>query len=226
MKEPCKNHPEKAAVVRGQCQACYMRERRAAKRAAYQAEYDADQAAGRKSLGGVASRNGRAAAGHGVRELLRLWSDDVQDALEGRIDDSGECHEWLGTRGRGGYGHFSAAGYTVLAHRLVHAMVTGDVAAEVVMHSCDNPACVNPAHLRSGTYAENMADMRAKGRGASPKAEHLRDRATHPRSRPVLTPSGGFPSATLAAEALGMHPRRVARYCAEGAPGWSYEPKK
>ena len=222
MKEPCKNHPEKAAVVRGQCQACYMRERRAAKRAAYQAQYDADQAAGRKSSGPVPSRNGRAPAGYGVLGLLGAWSSEHSDALEARIDASGECHEWLGTRGQGGYGHFSFGGYTVLAHRLVHALATGDATADVVMHSCDNPACVNPAHLRSGTHAENMADMRAKGRGASPTGDHLRDRATHPRSRPVLTPSGPFPSATLAAAAMGLHPRRVARYCSEGADGWSY----
>jgi hypothetical protein len=37
-------------------------------------------------------------------------------------------------------------------------------ASEVVMHACDNPRCFRLDHLRLGTQADNMADMRVKGR--------------------------------------------------------------
>jgi hypothetical protein len=40
-----------------------------------------------------------------------------------------------------------------------------DPGGMVVLHTCDNPQCVNPSHLRVGSQAENVADMHAKGRG-------------------------------------------------------------
>lgn len=60
-------------------------------------------------------------------------------------------------------------GRQVQAHRLAYALANAlDVFAMggVVMHSCDNPHCVNPAHLSLGTHADNQADKTAKGRQA------------------------------------------------------------
>jgi hypothetical protein len=34
----------------------------------------------------------------------------------------------------------------------------------LIMHTCDNPLCINPDHLRLGTHAENMQDRNLKGR--------------------------------------------------------------
>ncbi len=48
-------------------------------------------------------------------------------------------------------------------HRLVHFLFTGEK-PPVVMHTCDNPPCCNPAHLLGGTQAENIADCVRKGR--------------------------------------------------------------
>ena len=42
---------------------------------------------------------------------------------------------------------------------------------EQVLHRCDTPRCVNPAHLFVGTHAENMRDRERKGRGNHPSGE-------------------------------------------------------
>ncbi len=57
----------------------------------------------------------------------------------------------------------------VWIHRLVYAQahnITVDDITGVIMHTCDNPRCINPLHLRLGTQLDNIADMMSKGRQA------------------------------------------------------------
>ena len=63
------------------------------------------------------------------------------------------------------YGQIRYEGKTWRAHRLVAALCVGNLSPEThVCHSCDNPLCLNPAHLFLGSAADNMADKMAKGR--------------------------------------------------------------
>lgn len=91
-------------------------------------------------------------------EELRFWS-------KVRIAWPDDCWEWQAGTDTAGYGKFKRAGRTVRSHRYAllaaHDMLDTD---KHVLHSCDNPPCCNPAHLRLGTNAENVADMVSRGR--------------------------------------------------------------
>lgn len=75
------------------------------------------------------------------------------------------CIVWTGGKLTGGYGSFRFQGKSWPAHRWAWAHAIGDIpAGQVVRHKCDNPPCVNLAHLELGAPAENSMDMVVRGR--------------------------------------------------------------
>lgn len=82
------------------------------------------------------------------------------------VDQLTGCWIWAGGKTGGGYGELRVEGKTQYVHRLSAAVFNGlDLdGGENVRHSCDNPPCFNPAHLSSGSQAENIADAIARGR--------------------------------------------------------------
>lgn len=78
---------------------------------------------------------------------------------------------WTASTRHKGYGAFACKidGKTVhdRAHRYSWRLTFGDIPNGIfVLHRCDNPACVNPAHLFLGTNQDNIDDMMAKDRHA------------------------------------------------------------
>lgn len=111
--------------------------------------------------------------------FTRFWS---------RVDIRGpqECWEWQGGYYYWGYGQVSgfSDGKQRRAHRVAYFWAYGSIPkGQQVHHSCDNPPCCNPAHLWTGTQADNMQDMaskrRANGKGVGGRPKSLSKKDIH-----------------------------------------------
>lgn len=102
----------------------------------------------------------------------RFWS-------KVRKGSNDECWLWGGACERSGYGKVyagrSASGALafIKTHRLSWELANGRALGpgENVLHSCDNPPCVNPTHLRVGSHAENARDRETRTRGRDVRGE-------------------------------------------------------
>lgn len=99
------------------------------------------------------------------KDLRRFWS---------KVKKSSGCWNWAANRKLDGYGRFWFLGKARRAHRVSYQISVAPIPRWLhVLHKCDNRACVNPKHLWLGTNADNMGDMKKKGRVARGEKQRL-----------------------------------------------------
>lgn len=170
-----------------------------------------------------ASFRPRRAAEKRVQQVGQWMIDDVRERLYAGVDtsDPNACWPFTGSLDIGGYGwcSFAFAG-TKKAHRLAAWLAGDDIDDRVVLHSCDNPPCINWRHLYTGSHAENEADKDAKGRrpigedhgAAKLTEEHVRtivQRVRAGEARRDVAASFGVSTALVAAIMCGRVWRHV-----------------
>lgn len=98
-----------------------------------------------------------------MRNLTEIEQGRFWDKVE--RSDVANCWLWTGAKTVAGYGKMAISRTTFYAH---HISLNLDGRTRptdsVTLHTCDNPSCVNPSHLRWGSQAENMQDAISKGR--------------------------------------------------------------
>lgn len=113
--------------------------------------------------------------------VARFWS---------RVDKRGpsDCWLWTAARNERGYGTVWNGFKVVRAHRIAWTLAHGEIPSGMyICHRCDQPSCCNPAHLFTGTHADNMRDMAAKGRARTRRgAQHRRSRITENQAREII----------------------------------------
>jgi hypothetical protein len=96
---------------------------------------------------------------------MRYARAPIKVRFEQKVSKGNECWEWTANKNNKGYGQIFFNKRLELAHRVSWILYIGEIPIGMcVLHRCDNPGCVNPAHLFLGTHTENMLDCKNKGR--------------------------------------------------------------
>lgn len=138
------------------------------------------------SLGHIKGQPIRFIVGHHNKvRALRSVADRFWEKVDKRGPD--DCWPWTGAQDGHGYGTLQIGTqdkpYPEKAPRVSYVLHCGAIPdGALVCHRCDNPICVNPAHLWLGTHTDNITDCYAKER-RDPPPGHGRTGENHPSAR-------------------------------------------
>ncbi len=137
----------------------------------------------------------------------RFWRKVIRGKSE-------ECWLWAGAKWKNGYGNFCITRmHSTSAHRFSYMLAKGPIPkGKLILHSCDNPPCCNPQHLKAGTQKDNALDAVSKGRWNThvphPKSRGEENHAAKLTERDVLFIRGSTLPTQKLADKFG-----VAKFC-------------
>lgn len=126
------------------------------------------------------------------------------------------CWEWVGSKDSWGYGLIAVDRKARKASRVAHVLYKGPIPdGLIVMHTCDNPGCVRPEHLKLGTHKDNMDDCFRKGRARKSFGEtHLSAKLTDAQVLELLRRRNAGERGVDLAKEFGIGQNHVWRLCA------------
>ena len=88
------------------------------------------------------------------------------------VNKTETCWLWMGGVDKNGYGQFTVNYRNTRAHRYSYSTFVATIPkGALVLHSCDNPPCVNPSHLSLGSHKENARQRAERGRNGNQSGE-------------------------------------------------------
>lgn len=132
------------------------------------------------------------------RPSLQVALTDIRiERFWAKVEKAGDDECWLWTAATNGYGYGALSignGINTSAHRFAWALHFGEFDEDAwVLHHCDNPPCVNPAHLFLGDPLANVQDMDAKGRRVAkgyPPKTHCKHGHAYTEENAYISPKG------------------------------------
>ena len=94
----------------------------------------------------------------------KSMKQDLAQRFWEKVNKTETCWIWTGAMLKTGYGSIRVDGKALRAHRVAYELTHGPIPNGMLLrHSCDNPKCINPAHLIPGTKRENTQDALDRG---------------------------------------------------------------
>lgn len=134
--------------------------------------------------------------------MTRYMTKDKERFLDLIKKSEKDCWEWQGQKNDGGYGLFSIDGKKVLAHRWGYEEFRKSIPeGKMIRHTCDNPGCVRPKHLKIGTAQSNYNDSIRRERTTrklnSYEVKQIRELRLRGMSRRWITEKFGVSTDTI-----------------------------